>query len=88
MTRERFKSWAGRVSRTGRCELALFALEIKHEIALRHEDGCLKAAWRPQSVFFPGHFDAQKWQSVLEKMQTLAGSIERRASAPAVSAAG
>jgi hypothetical protein len=70
-------------------ELALFALEVKHELALRHEERCLKAAWRPLSLFFPGaFFDEPKWRSVLEAMHTLAGSIERRASAPAVSAAG
>ena len=68
-------------------ELALFALEVKHEFTLRHEEGCLKARWAPQkmsSLFtfdFPPNFDTQKCQSVLEAMHTLAGSIERRASA-------
>lgn len=68
-------------------ELALFALEVKHEFILRHEEGCLKARWAPHkvtSIFhfdFPADFDTQKCQSVLEAMQTLAGSIERRAGA-------
>jgi hypothetical protein len=66
-------------------ELALFALEVKHECMLRHEEGCLKARWAPQKVSslfnFPPNFDPQKWQSILEAMHTLAGSIERRAGA-------
>ena len=69
-------------------ELALFALEVKHEFMLRHEAGCLKARWAPQKVTslfnfdfnFPPNFDTQKCQSVLEAMHTLAGSIERRTS--------
>ena len=28
-------------------ELALFALEAKHELRLSHRDGCLKALWQP-----------------------------------------
>jgi hypothetical protein len=70
-------------------QLALFALEVKYEFVLRHEEGCLKARWAPQkmtSLFnfgfnFPPNFDTQKCQSVLEATQTLAGSIERRAGA-------
>ncbi len=68
-------------------ELALFALEVKHEFMLKHEEGCLKARWAPTkaaSLFtfdFPPNFDTKKCQSVLEAMQTLAGSIERRAGA-------
>jgi hypothetical protein len=66
-------------------ELALFALEVKHEFKLMHEEGCLKARWAPEkmgSIFsldFPANFDTEKSQSVLEAMHTLAGSIERRA---------
>ena len=66
-------------------ELALFALEVKHEFMLRHEEGCLKARWAPHKVAslfnfdFPPDFDTRKSQSVLEAMHTLAGSIERRA---------
>jgi len=69
-------------------ELALFALEVKHEFELRHEEGCLKARWAPQkmtSLFnfdFPPDFDTEKCQSVLEAMHTLAGSIERRVGLP------
>lgn len=68
-------------------ELALFALEVKHEFVLRHEEGCLKARWAPNqatSLFnfdFPSDFDTQRCQRVLEAMDTLAGSIERRAGA-------
>ena len=68
-------------------ELALFALEVKHEFMLRHEEGCLKARWAPQKMTshfnfdFPPNFDKQKCQKVLEAMQTLVGSIERRAGA-------
>jgi len=63
-------------------ELALFALEVKHELNLRHFDGYLKAEWQPLG-FLPRSFNRSKWQSVLEAMNTLAGSIERRASAAA-----
>ena len=60
-------------------ELALFALEAKHDLVLRVRDGCLKALWQPwRLTFFPGAFDSTKWQSVLEAMHTLAGSLERR----------
>ena len=69
-------------------ERALFALEVKHELALKHEERCLKARWRPSAVFFPRAFDASTAQSVLEAMHTVASSIERRAPAPGVSAAG
>lgn len=67
-------------------ELALFALEAKHEFVLKHEEGCLKARWQPQkfTIFnfnFPSNFDLQKCQTVLEAMHTLAASIERRADA-------
>ena len=72
-------------------ELALFALEVKHEFLLRHEEGCLKARWAPEKAMsfvnfdfnFPP-FDMQKCRSALEAMHTLAASIERRASSNAV----
>jgi hypothetical protein len=83
MTMESYAFAGYRADREG--ELALFALEVKHEFMLRHEDGCLKARWAPQSMSalfnFPPDFDRQKCQSVLEAMHTLAGSIERRAGA-------
>jgi hypothetical protein len=61
-------------------ELALFVLEATHELRLMHRDGCLKALWQPIRFFiFPGRFERPKWQSVLEAMHTLAGSLERRA---------
>lgn len=56
-------------------ELALFALEVRHEFVLRHEEGCLKARWQPQKV--SSNFDLQKCHSVLEAMHTLATSLER-----------
>jgi len=59
-------------------ELALFALEAKHELVLRLQDGCLKALWEPlKPLFLPGSFQPAKWQSVLEAMASLAGSLER-----------
>lgn len=62
-------------------ELALFALDAKHDLKLRLGDGCLKALsappWPSLLGFAPG-FDARKWRSVLEEMDTLAGSLERR----------
>ena len=62
-------------------EAALFALEVKHDLRLRHMDGYLKARGEPRK-FFPRSFDRSKWQSVLEAMETLARSMERRESAP------
>lgn len=67
-----------KVDREG--ELALFALEVTHELRLSHEDGWLKARWgasRP-SLDFPQRFDAPTWQRVLDAMDTLARSLERR----------
>lgn len=61
-------------------EVALFALEVKHDLRLRHMDGYLKAEGQPRK-FFPRVFDRSKWQSVLEAMDTLADSMEGRASA-------
>ena len=62
-------------------ELALFALEVKHDLRLQHADGCLKVMWQPSNVFsrfaFPPPLDAPKWRSVLEAMSTLSGSLER-----------
>ncbi|MGH3116467.1 MAG: hypothetical protein ACRD09_09735 [Vicinamibacterales bacterium] len=61
-------------------DLALFALEGRHELRLTHQAGCLKALWQPIGFFiFPGRFEPQKWQNVLEEMHALAGSLERRA---------
>ena len=75
-------------------EVALFALEVKHDFMVRHEEGCLKARWAPQRMAplfnfdfnFPPGFDMQKCRSVLEEMHTLAGSIERRTPALNVNA--
>jgi hypothetical protein len=63
-------------------EVALFALEVKHELKLRHLDGYLKAEWQPLG-FLPRSFNRSKWQSVLEAMDALAGSIERRVASSA-----
>lgn len=61
-------------------ELALFALKAQHDLELALQDGCVKARWQPMGFFiFPGRFDPQKWQIVLEQMHALAGSLERRA---------
>lgn len=59
-------------------ELALFELEVKHELKLRHEEGCLKARFSP-SLLDLSDCDTYKYHRVLEEMYTLAGSIERRA---------
>ena len=65
-----FANWPDRGT-----EMALFALEVNHELKLMHRDGCLKALWQPMRVFiFPGRFEAPKWRSVLEAMHALAGS--------------
>ena len=61
-------------------ELALFALEAKHEAQAVPSDGCPEALWQPIGFFiFPGRFERPKWQSVLEAMHTLADSVARRA---------
>jgi hypothetical protein len=83
MTMDTFDFADYRSDRDG--EVALFALEVKHEFMLRHEEGCLKARWAPHKMtwrFFDFNippFDRQKCRSVLEAMDALAGSIERRA---------
>lgn len=77
LTMESYEFAGYKADREG--ELALFALEAKHEFVLRLRDGCLKALWQPFNVLFlPRVFDPKKWQSVLEAMHTLAGSLERR----------
>jgi hypothetical protein len=89
MTMESYDFAGYRADREG--ELALFALEVKHEFMLRHEEGCLKARWAPEKATshfnfdfnFPP-FDTEKCQRVLEAMHTLAGSVERRAAIPSV----
>jgi hypothetical protein len=69
-----------RFGQTRDAELALFALEGQHALRLRHEPGCLKASWEPIiGIFFPGRFEQPKWQSVLEAMHTLAGTLDQRA---------
>jgi len=76
MTMDSYEFAGYRADRDG--ELALFALEAKHELVLRLRDGCLKALWQPFNVlFFPRVFDPNKWQGVLEAMHTLVGSLER-----------
>ena len=75
-----FASWPDRDT-----EAALFALEVDHDLRLTHQDGWLKALWQPLRSFwhvpgfFPGPFEPAKWESVLEKMHSVAGSLERRA---------
>ena len=73
-TMETYDFTGYRADREG--ELALYALEVKHKVKLRHEEGCLKAQSEPSfGFFFPRLFDPA---SVLEAMHTLAGSIERQ----------
>lgn len=61
-------------------ELALFALEAKHDVRLTHEPYTLKVLWMPAGfVLFPGRFDPGKWRDVLTQMHALAGAIERKA---------
>ena len=55
-------------------EAAAFALEVKHGLRLRHAEGYLQAS----RDSLPRSFDESTWQSVLETMATLCGSIERR----------
>ena len=59
-------------------EVALFALEVKHGLMLRHLDGYLKAQGQPPSIgFVQGVFDPSKWQSVLESAPVEAVGAER-----------
>jgi hypothetical protein len=61
-------------------ELALFALETRHDVKLTHEPYSLKVLWMPIGFFiFPGRFEPEKWRDVLTHMHALAGSLERRA---------
>jgi hypothetical protein len=59
-------------------EVAAFALEVKHGLKLRHVEDSLKAVHHS----LPGSFDPSKWQSVLEAMDALCGSMERRGVLP------
>jgi hypothetical protein len=70
-------------------ELALFALEVTHDLKLRHEARCLKAKWAPpfaHPLTFSPTFDPPKWLSVLGAMHTVSGALERRETAQAKSA--
>jgi len=64
----------------GESELARVALQEHHELRVRHADGCLKAK-RNWHLFarFPPPFEPEKWRSVLEAMDTVVSSLERRA---------
>jgi hypothetical protein len=68
-----------RFRHTKEAELALFALDAKHGLSLKHEPGCLKVLWTSAPFFFPGPFEQPKWQNVLEAMHTVAGTLEQRA---------
>jgi hypothetical protein len=59
-------------------ELAAFALEVTHSLRLRHVEGVLRAS----RDSFPSSFDPSRWQSVLEAMDTLCRSMERRSFPP------
>lgn len=59
-------------------EMAAFALEVKHGLKLRHVEDYLKAGHHS----LPSSFDPSKWQSVLEAMDALCGSMERRGALP------
>jgi hypothetical protein len=59
-------------------EVAAFALEVKHGLKLRHVEGWLKAS----RDSLPSSFDPSKWQGVLEALDTLCGSVERRGLLP------
>jgi hypothetical protein len=59
-------------------EVAAFALEVTHSLRLRHVEGFLSAS----RDSFPRSFDPSRWQSVLEAMDTLCGSMERRSFMP------
>lgn len=61
-------------------ELALYALKARHDLRLALRDGCVKARAEPRMFrSFPGRFDPDKWRDVLQQMDALAGSLERRA---------
>ena len=59
-------------------EVAAFALEVTHGLRLRHVEGSLRASRNS----FPSSFDPSRWQSVLEAMHALCGSMERRSVPP------
>jgi hypothetical protein len=61
-------------------ELARIALQERHELRLRHADGCLKVR-RQWHLFanFPPPFEPEQWGSILDAMYTVSGSLERRA---------
>jgi hypothetical protein len=60
-------------------EMALYALDVKHNLRLTLRDGYLSALGQPGTSFVfagPGVFEPAKWQSVLDTMHTLAGSLQ------------
>lgn len=66
-------------------ERALFALQARHALGLKHENRRLTASWGGDWRFEFGvsnGFTRSKWQSVLEAMDTLSGSLERREAGP------
>ena len=61
-------------------EMARVLLQDHHEFRMRHADGCLKVKQHWQLFGnFPPPFEPGKWQSVLDAMDTVVGSLERRA---------
>jgi hypothetical protein len=63
-------------------EMALYALEVTHDLRLTLGDGYLKASGSPRTSFTfagPGVFEPKRWRGVLEAMHTLAGSLDRPA---------
>jgi len=61
-------------------ETARVTLQDHYELRMRHADGCLKVRWQTHLFGnFPGQFEPGKWHSVLEAMDTVVSSVERRA---------
>ena len=56
---------------------ALEELEVRAQLHVTFEDGWLKARWQPGGfTIFPGQFEPQRWQRVLNAMSVVARSLE------------
>ena len=64
------------LSRNPEISRATFDLEGRHALVLTLSGGWLRATETPFGVRFPGPFDPEKWQNVLQQMETLVRWLE------------
>jgi hypothetical protein len=63
-------------TRAGKVSAPYSGLEVD-DLTVQVENGWLKATWMPIGFFtFPDRFDAVKWRGALQRLHSLAGSLE------------